>query len=490
MHVRKPNDRAPRVERMALAAAALFLLVPAALLAPRAAGDSGEYYLTAESLLNHGTPELRGTDLAQMGARMSRQPVEGGFRTVRAYRPGRAGGLYAQHFWAYPAVTLPARVVLRRLGANEHKAFQITNALMLLGALWLWLTASPWPLRWRLLGAALLLLSPIGWFVRWAHPEVFSASLVVAALCWWRAGAAVRATLAAALAALQNPPLVVLAGLLWAHAVLARGGPRPRRIALATLAALPAALPYAFNMWAFGTPSQIADENIHVSLISTARALEVLLDLNIGLLPYAPLTVLLALAATGVGLARPGVRGVVVSAGAAFVAMALVCSAMHDWNHGTSGPSRYAVWLFPMLVLVICEAFARVRSALPAAAAALAAVAQLAVFAARQGFSAPSDYLQHSWAARLVLLHRPALYAPTHEIFIERTAHQDWPADGMDGPFVYAAGGRCRKALAQKRHAPALGDQCGGLPPAFTRFVAEVKERGGGRSEWVYVDYE
>jgi hypothetical protein len=88
-----------------------------------------------------------------------------------------------------------------------------------------------------------------------------------------------------------------------------------------------------------------------------------------------------------------------------------------------------------------------------------------------------------------VLHLRPALYGPTHEIFIERTAHADWPHDSGDGPFVYAEDGRCRKALAQKRHAQELRAQCGSEPPAFTRFVAEVKERGGGRGEWVYVDY-
>ena len=58
----------PRTPRLALAAAAVFLLVPAALMTPRASGDSGEYYLTAESLLNHGSPDLRGQFRAHMEA--------------------------------------------------------------------------------------------------------------------------------------------------------------------------------------------------------------------------------------------------------------------------------------------------------------------------------------------------------------------------------------------------------------------------------------
>lgn len=484
-----PVDRAPGAERLALAAAALFLLAPTAALVPRGFGDCAEYYLTAESLLNHGSPALRGSDLPTMAARTSRQPVDGRFPTTAGYRRGRRGDLYAQHFWAYPAATLPVRLVLRRLGVHEYKAFAITNALMLLGAAWLWLTRMPYPFRWRLLGMVLLLASPIGWFVRLTHPEVFSASLVVAALAFGKSGAPVKATLAAALASLQNPPLVILAALLWAQAALSPAPGRQGRTLFATLAALVVALPFAFNLWAFGTPSLIADENIIVSRISAPGALELLLDLNVGLLPYAPLTVLLALAATAVGLARRGLRTIVITVWAALAAMALACTAMHDSNHGTSGPSRYTLWLFPLLVLIICEVLSRARGSVPALAAAMAAAAQLVVFVSRGGFRAPEDYLHHSWLARLVLLHRPALYAPGHEIFIERTAHRDWPGEDMDGPFVFSADGRCRKALAQKRHAEALRAQCGTEPAAFTEFVAEVKERGGGRGEWTYVDY-
>jgi hypothetical protein len=386
-------------------------------------------------------------------------------------------------------VTLPVRAVVRRLPLNEYKAFAITNALLLAAAVWLWLARAPYPLAWRALGAALLVVSPIGWFVHWTHPEAYSAALVIAALACWRSGRPVAATLLAALGALQNPPLLILTGLLWLIAVTDRVPRRGRRFARASLAALPAVIPYAFNLWAFGTPSLIADENVHVSLIRPGRALELLYDLNIGLVAYVPLTLLLAVVATVLALTRPGLRGVVGVAWLALVAMASVCSAMHDWNHGTSGPSRYAVWLFPLLVLVVCETGARVGGRWMIAAAAAALAAQAAVFVARRGFEARQDYVQHSWLARFVLARWPALYAPTPEIFIERTSHHDWAEDEMVGPYVYAADGRCRKAYAQKRHAAALLEQCGTEPAAFTAFRTEVQERSGGRKEWTYVDY-
>jgi hypothetical protein len=477
-------------EWAALGVTALFLLLPALVKAPRAFGDSGEYFLMSESFLNHGTPGLRPQDVSLLGARVARQPVEGAFRTLSAYRTGRGGTLYALHFWAYPVATVPVRAVLRRLGMHEYKAFQITNALLLLAAAWVWMTVLPWPRVWRMLGAALLVASPLAWFTTLPHPEVYSAALVAMALAWWRAGRPVRATLAAALASLQNPPLALLAGALWAAAVLTPSAPssRWRRMALATAAALPVAAPFLFNLWAFGTPSIIADENTRLANVSLGRALEVLYDLNIGVLPYAPLTLLLALAATVRALAAvPFARRTVLAAWALVVAMALVCCAMNDWNHGTSGPSRYAVWLFPIVVFVLVEGSgSRPARWLPAAAL-LALAVQVAVIIGHGGFRAPEDYLRHSWLSRLVLRRAPALYAPSHEIFAERTAHRDWPTEG---PFLYAEDGRCLKALAQKRHAEWLRERCGGEPSAFTRFQAEAVRRAGGREVWTYVDYE
>jgi hypothetical protein len=486
-----PSSPAAAWEWAVLAGAALFLLLPAFLMPPRTFGDSGEYFLTAESLLNHGSPDLRGDDLSVMSRRMARQPVAGNFRTLRAYRAGREGRLYAQHFWAYPAVTLPVRALLRWTGAHQYKAFQVTNALLLLGACWLCLRHGPGGPRWRLLALALMLSSPLAWFVMLPHPEVYSASLVVAALCFWRRGRLLPATAAAGLASLQNPPLLLLVAFLWMQAVAAAPGARLRAVARASAAAAVAAAPYLFNLAAFGTPSLIADENIHFELMRPARALELVYDLNLGFVRCSAITLLLALALTATAFVRRRGRGFVAAAWALIVAMAHVCSGMADWNHGTSGPSRYTLWLFPLLVWIVCDAGARARSALPAAAAAAAAAAQLGVFVARGGFRAPEDYLQHSWAARVVLARRPALYSPTAEVFAERTSHRDWhPELDREQPVVFTAGGRCRKALAQKRHVDLLRAACGPAPEEFARHVDRVREHGTGRGIWMYVDYD
>jgi hypothetical protein len=119
---------------------------------PTAHADSAEYLLTAESLFNHGTPNVHPADLLSFGRIASRFPLEGDYgRPLSQYLPAPDLRLYAIHFWAYPAAALPAKLALHLVGGNEFKAFQVTNALFTLGAL-AHVRPSPsprWCWRWR-----------------------------------------------------------------------------------------------------------------------------------------------------------------------------------------------------------------------------------------------------------------------------------------------------------------------------------------------------
>ena len=155
--------------------------------------------------------------------------------------------------------------------------------------------------------------------------------------------------------------------------------------------------------------------------------------------------------------------------------MAFACTATMNWNSGTTGPNRYAIWLLPIILWGVASA-----PRLPRVALAAAVVVQAAITLARGGLHARPDYLEHSYAARLALRHAPAWYNPTPEIFWKRTTHSDLPPDE---PVIYEEEGVCLKALARPGGAEAIRKRCGRVPPEAEAFLS------GEGAEWRYVDF-
>src|SRR5262245_39037459 len=101
---------------------------------PLTDGDAAEYLLSTESLFRHLTPDLRPADVASV-ARLDRRLGLGlnyGIGFLGYFDDG-AGRWYCYHFWAYPLLGLPARLLLAPL--NGLRALPLTNAAVLLLAL-------------------------------------------------------------------------------------------------------------------------------------------------------------------------------------------------------------------------------------------------------------------------------------------------------------------------------------------------------------------
>ena len=204
---------------------------------------------------------------------------------------------------------------------------------------------------------------------------------------------------------------------------------------------------------------------------------------------YAPLTVVLFAAVIVGGALRP-TRRVEMTLAGVLAAMMLLSSATGNWNHGTTGPSRYVVWMFPILAYLLTlgptatELLARPRRTWAALLAA-AVLAQVVAATARGGVQSPLDYLEHSTMARAILDRWPSAYDPAEEVFRERTAHTE---TDLGGPFIHELDGRCRKALARWKHADALRARCGPIPDAARPFF-ESRPPKEEKTRWVYVDY-
>jgi hypothetical protein len=473
---------AARWARAAAAATALALVVLALAVKPLAAGDALEYLLQTESLARHGSPELRANDVSSLARQDARLSLGLNFAVgYNGYFDDPGGRWYACHFWAYSLLAAPARLLLAAVGLSGLRAFPLTNVLLLLLALRQVLFALPFSPRARAALALLLLGSPVLFFLRWPHAEAMTVAAVTLSLAGRYAGRPLTALLWAALASLQSPPFVVLLALLWIDAVAAQ--PRLGRVWRATLAAAPALLSPLFYLWRFGTPSLLARESASTAYLSPARAVQLFVDPEIGLVRAMPVIVVLLVVVVFVAAARA--RRMPFEAGLALAIglMALASTPTANWNHGTIGPSRYAVWLVPcvlFLVVVVAERAAPAARAAAFAALWAALVSDLAITAAKGGPLARPDDLQHSTAARLLLRHAPALYRSEPAVFAPRTLGEPTPAPGL---VVYEDGGRCRKALARAGDLAELRLRCGALPQSARALVTS----GPGAQR--YVDY-
>lgn len=462
---------------------------------PRPYGDAPEYMLMGESLARHGSPDLQEADLRAVTQAFLRWGVEfPPHQKLIGYYQSLDGRRYSYHFWAYSLACLPVRWALLAAGRDPLLSYQVANALFMTLALLTVLLLAPLSPLQKLLLEALLFLSPAAWFILWPHPEVFSFAFCAMALSAELAGRSRTAVLLAAVASLQNPQLAILVALLWLRGS-ARGRVRLGRRALAVglrlrwrdalLHGLPALLVLAYPAFYyahFGTWSIVAHEATSIEKLSIGRALDLLFDLNLGLLPYLPVALLAWLILVARSLARRR-AGLELQLFVVAAAILLVDTLQWNFNHGTSGPSRYLIWILPIPFLTLALAATRTRWAVVAA---LAVAVQAGILASRGGLVPRYDYLQHSPVAAFVLDHFPWAYDPDYEVFIKRTLHTEGPTHG---PYVYRVDGRCRKVLANRTQEAEVRRQCGDIPEADRAFFRQPAKRKGGGRAWRYLDY-
>lgn len=403
-------------------------------------GDGWEYYATLEAVDRHGTFDIRPGDREAVMDRLHERhnkliaetdPPEATAAACGAsvllpkriealavyekelhngFVPAPDGRLHAMHFWAFPLAAYPAKLALRAVGGWEYNALKVTNAALFLLAVGAALfRAGGGPGR-RVLFALLLGVSPAVWYVTYTGAESFSWSLVTLATVALDTRRYARSALFAAVAATQNPPLVLLVAVSVGCAVLQR---RWRQAGLAILGGAVAMAPVAYYLYHFGEPSLITRQHTDPKQIGVSRTLCLLFDLNVGLLPYVPVLLFGAAGGAVVLAMRRDVRAVLVAL--AVTGMVLGVQVQVNWNSDCRGLQRYLVWMLPPLAWLALEGWGgwwRVGLV----GCHVAVTGGVLIFDP----PAPWNYLEHRPLARWVMTSAPRLYNPEHEIFVER----------------------------------------------------------------------
>ena len=428
----------------------VFLCVSLALIvwfagrAPLFAGDRWDYLYPLQAWFNHASPNLYPEDVTSCTPLLKANSIDNLSSEILEKPPVTVGICRAKgytfcfHFWLYPLFCLPAKYLLWSLGANELAAFTTTNMALFALALYAIFFHYPAPIGRRLALAGLAGLSPVIWYLPWTSPEAFTWCFVVIALVSLSGKHYVLASICASLGAMQNPPVLFLAG----YSALLSWQERDIRLAVfcvsgAALSFIPSLFYYSF----FGHPNLIvAWGGADTRLITFERTWSFLTDLNQGMLPYVPLLLVLGCFAVGRIVWMRSLAG----CGAVIVLflMILACEPSVNWNSGATGMMRYGVWIVPVVAWLTTEyaSFAR-----PVAIMAVAAVAIQGTIVFRHDGN--EDYLEQTRLARFVLSRFPILYDPEPEIFYERQLRGEELINTARLPLPFLYNGRVTKLL-------------------------------------------
>lgn len=385
---------------------------------PAMHGDGREYALVAQAWFDHGSPDLRPADIQHVTTDdrppilILTNPTSGFFRSLD-------GKLYCWHFFFYPLVTTPFKLLYHLSHGAELAAFQATNAIFYFLTIGIILRQTQYSDSQRYLFAGLVAINPVYWYIAWPHPEVMCWSFVTFALIALDRKQYALGSLCASVAALQNPPIVALAG---AIALLSLHE-KSWRVTSTSFAAVSVSLiPSMAYLWKFGVPSLIISQHAAtIHAISIARMLSLIFDLNDGLITYLPVVTVGCAIAIGAAISKRDVNSCAIST--ALFLMLLGCEMLTNWNHGCAGLNRYLTWCLPICVWLIVRRIPESPSWRSLAVAAL--IVQGIIVVLQPSDERTSYYFTPE--AKLAFELCPRAYSPDPRIFADRTLHQDIP---------------------------------------------------------------
>lgn len=391
--------------RTAIIALAILSVVVAAASesTPRRVGDGIEYIAMARQLGLLRPPSMLPHEVAEFNeAIRSFSGYAEPLATASDFL-GSDGRHNFVHFWIYSALVAPLVALAAVLGWHWNHAFTIVNVLMLVGA---FLVVSR---RFGVDTGVFTALSPVVWWVDKAHPEVFFFSGLAVAVSVFVVAPALAAFVLGLLAA-QNPvfaPALLVAALLTLRT--RRTSPGKLLPAFAVAAIHP-----AYNLWHLGTVTPLSSA-VTTAGMSLSNFVLPLIDPNVGIVWAAP--VFFAAWLAGISRAKEQDRSVYwLCAGSASSLLCIVALSA-NLNHGaTPGPSRYGVWLLPLILCLPLTISGGRRAGLAVALLLASVTASLVSFHPRLD----ENFLHVSRPVQWIYGNVPQWYDPAPEIFFER----------------------------------------------------------------------
>ena len=478
-----------------------------------AAGDGMEYVLMTEALYNHGTPDVRLTDIRKYRhesekygdwkAQINHGFIDDLYAQIHAGKANYRDNLYgfakskngqyvSIHFFTYPLFILPIKYVLRPFHIHPIKVFFIANALFIFAVLYVVFFFFPFK-EWINISIGLFYyFSTINWYFLWVHPEIMVCSLIFLSLFIFQySNKPYLALFLGAIAATQYQPLTILIFIMAIHTVWKNKFQWKSliRVGLATCMVLAPAVYYYSHFEVTNMVKYLGF--LDTKYITSTRIIGFFTDLNQGLIISFPLLfivyLLLLILDWYTRIKRKAIQFHIYDLiPVLLIGLLMILTTMGNWNHGQSINNRYVTYIGTLMLchfLILSLRWIHVRSILIILA--LTLVTQVVTI---QYFGGPKAKYwtegKHKKLAEKVLNRYPQFYNPDPWIFMARTAGFQHESYYYKGVVYRDVNQTFKKAIIHKEHL----DQVSITELADVKLdelVADKNDQYG----WVYIDY-
>mgnify|MGYP000866411609 CR=1 FL=1 len=388
-----------------------------------------------------------------------------------------SGKWMSYYFPIYPLFCMPLKLFFQLISVDQSRCFLITNALLVLVALWMVLYRMNVSVKRRLAVACLLIISPIVYYINYINYEAFIFAILTIALVHYINHEKCKSAFFLSLAGMANSTVMVVGIVMIAEYGINMLRKNKHRWCKQTIKACiketilygicfsPSLIPFVAQFAYRGQSTY--GEWVTLKEFIGVRFLTYLFDPTVGLFSFASIGLLLFLILIIVACCRKHRHSIVWLC--FFTGSVGAFSLMFHINCGMIYCARYIVWVYPIVPLYICkEGVNEITTSVGRVG--FTAVAGLSVciimMINQYGWNVldPQDF---NYITKQILNYAPQLYNPYSATFYCRTLHIDGAYD-INEPAYYldSKTGNIRKIIfradADSIHAVkklAYGDQ-------------------------------
>jgi len=475
---------------------------------PYVTGDGFEYILTTEAICNHGSADIRLSDLESFKKECTTnlkqnwssfpkkeyidnlidvfKKVEFKYKTsFGEYFVNKSGKTYSHHFFAYSLVNTPVYLIFK--SQDPIRAFYVTNAILVIIVCFLLLFHTPFSTFNCILAAFSFCFSATYWYLGWQHTEIFTMCFVAMGLIFFFRKNYYLGLFLIAVACTQNQPLIPVLAYL-ALIALIKLKIKPSTILKIGLVCFVAILPPIFYYLNYETTSLIKDAGfMDPKYITPNRVFGFFFDLNQGMILTIPFILFCF-----IGFLVTDLKNFVLKKQPfeflilmpfLLIITATITSSMANWNHGMAIINRYATWT--SIIVMISTFYLANKKSLFIATIFFNYffVTQIVTTLYHQDFN-NFDWTQgsHRPFAKWVLRYHPNLYNPDPVIFTSRSQRLTEFKE-ENSPFVLVKDNRINKILIHRNKINDL--EKFGIPKDK---IEKIKQEISYNYDWGYVD--